>query len=425
MEISGAERIHRYLKNDKQVLLVSDIHTDFRDKTKRNPLYLPEFIEKLISSDPKKTWDIYLEQGVSTTAGLPDAHFLELLYTYSLEDEFDRPEKQEFHYYKKFLKNGGTLLALTKSYFGSKGCFMRQSRCHIPNARFHFIDIRQRSIGDCYLGNAIPFTRFYNELFIYLHRVKDSWNKESIKRVIDEFKEDILGAIEDLLDCKSSRKILKQGAQSIYKKDLLLFFQPYYKKALDILTDVYRVWGENEDKIVELMVTDILQYKNFDVNKIKLVKTIEFLTQKYNKMGTMDLIDEIENYYPDNINAGKSSPPLVGIAFIIYTSMLMNMYTLGRITKTYNKNVVVIAGINHINYAKDFYEKMGWEKDIESKKIANKRVSIPNIIISGNDADTENVSRSILIKKKRKYRKTRLRKSNNLPTKNLRHTKSV
>ena len=353
---------------------------------------------------------------------MPDA-FFRITDTY-FEDEFNASENKN-HYYKKFLKNGGTLLALTKSYFGSKGCFMRRSRCHIPNARFHFIDIRQRSIGDCYLGNAIPFTRFYNELFIYLHRVKDSWNKESIKRVIDEFKEDILGAIEDLLDCKSSRKILKQGAQSIYKKDLLLFFQPYYKKALDILTDVYRVWGENEDKIVELMVTDILQYKNFDVNKIKLVKTIEFLTQKYNKMGTMDLIDEIENYYPDNINAGKSSPPLVGIAFIIYTSMLMNMYTLGRITKTYNKNVVVIAGINHINYAKDFYEKMGWEKDIESKKIANKRVSIPNIIISGNDADTENVSRSILIKKKRKYRKTRLRKSNNLPTKNLRHTKSV
>ena len=39
MEISGAERIQRYLKNDKQVLLVSDIHTDFRDKTKRKPLF--------------------------------------------------------------------------------------------------------------------------------------------------------------------------------------------------------------------------------------------------------------------------------------------------------------------------------------------------------------------------------------------------
>ena len=102
----------------------------------------------------------------------------------------------------------------------------------------------------------------------------------------------------------------------------------------------------------------------------------------------------------------------------------MNMYTLGRITKTYNKNVVVIAGINHINYAKDFYEKMGWEKDIESKKLADKRVLIPNILISGNDADTESVSR-ISILKKRKYRKTRLRKSSSSSTKKRRYTKSV
>ena len=426
MEVSGAERIQRYLKDGKQVLLVSDIHTDFRDKTKRNPLYLPKFIEQLVSLDSKIIWDVYLEQGIATTAGKPDLPFLELLDTYFLEDEFDKPEKQETHYYKKFLKNGGTLLALTKSYFGSKGCFLERNRCHIPNARFHFIDIRQRNIRGCYLGNAIPFTRFYNELFIYLFRVKDSWNKQSIKGVIEDFKNDILGAIEDLLDCKRSQKILKQAAKSIYKRELLLFFQPHYKTALDILTDVYNVWGENEDKIVELMVTDILKAKSFDLNKIKLVKTIRFLTLEYKKLGTMELIDKVESYYPDNINAGKCSPPLIGVAFVIYTSMLMNMYTLGRITKSYNKNVVVIAGINHINYAKDFYEKMGWEKDIESKKLSNKRVSIPNILISGSDADTETISRTqTTILRRRKYRKTKLRKSSDSLTKKRRHTKSI
>ena len=174
------------------------------------------------------------------------------------------------------------------------------------------------------------------------------------------------------------------------------------------------------------MVTDILQSKSFDLKKIKLVKTIRFLTVEYKKRGTMKLIDEIESYYPDNINAGKCSPPLISIAFVIYTSMLMNMYTLGRITKPYNKNVVVIAGINHINYAKDFYEKMGWEKDIESKKLANKRVSIPNILISGSDADTETVLRKQrTILRRRKYRKTKLRKSSDSLTKKRRHTKSV
>ena len=87
----------------------------------------------------------------------------------------------------------------------------------------------------------------------------------------------------------------------------------------------------------------------------------------------------------------------------------------------------MIIGINHINYAKDFYEKMGWEKDIESKKLANKRVSIPNILISGSDADNESVSRTrgTIFKKKHRYRKTKLRNSSSSSTRKRRHTKSV
>jgi len=57
MEISGTERIHRLIHGNKQILLVSDIHTDFRDKSHSKPLYLPEFLDNLIQSDPKKTWE--------------------------------------------------------------------------------------------------------------------------------------------------------------------------------------------------------------------------------------------------------------------------------------------------------------------------------------------------------------------------------
>ena len=409
MEVSGVERIHRFIKDGKQVLLVSDIHTDFRDKTKRNPLYLPEFIDKLISSDPKTTWDVYLEQRVSTTAGKPDLHFLELLDTYFMDDGFTVPEKQELHYYKKFLKSGSTLLALTKAYFGSKGCFLARGRGHIPNGRFHFIDIRQKNIGDCYFASAMPFIKFYKELFIYLYDIKDDWNESSIYKKITEFKDDILGAIEDLLDCKKEPKILKQAAKSIYKKELVVFFKEYYTKSLDILNDVYNVWVKYEDKIVELMVSDISKIRKLNFEKIKIPKTIVFLSKEYKKRGTFQKIDKIANYYPDNINPERTKVPIVEDAFVIYTSMLMNMYALGRITKPYNKNVVVIAGINHINYINDFLKKVGWEKDIESKKVAPKRVLIPNILRSGSDADTESWSEMVL--KKRKLTKTRVRES--------------
>lgn len=423
MEVSGVERIQRFIKNGKQVILVSDIHTDFRDK-KQNPFYLPEFIEDLISRDPKKTWDVYLEQGIATTNGVPDLPFLELLDNYFLEDEFTKPEKQEAYYYKKFLKEGGTLLALTKAYFGSKGCFLRK-RCHIPNGRFHFIDIRQKNIGDCYFSSAMPFTKFYKELLVYLHFIKDDWNKFSIHKKLTELKDDILGAIEDLLDCKKSLKILKQPNKSIYKREIISFFKEYYTSSLDILNDIYDVWATYGSKIVELMASDISKIRNFDIEKIKIPKAIDFLGKEYKKRGTLQKIERIERYYPDNVNPGKPQVPVLGTAIVIYTSMLMNLYIIGRITKSYNKNVVVIAGINHINYLNDFLKNVGWEKDIESKKISPKRVLIPNILISGEEADIETIEIKTLKKKRYRKTKTRISSRNSSNTKKRNYTKRV
>ena len=54
MEISGAERINKLVHYNKQIILISNIHTDFRDKSEKLPLYVPKFIENIISQDPKK-----------------------------------------------------------------------------------------------------------------------------------------------------------------------------------------------------------------------------------------------------------------------------------------------------------------------------------------------------------------------------------
>lgn len=406
MEISGAERIDKLVYYNKQIILVSDIHTDFRDKSKQRPLYVPKFIENIISHDPKKKWNIYLEQGISTQNNIPDLKFLELLNTYFLQDEFDIPEKQEKYYYNKFIKNGSTLLALTKSYFGSKGCFLEKNRCHIPNGNFHFIDIRQKNIGNCYLNRAIPFTRFYNHLFSYLKTIK-IWNKKNINIKLIEFKNELLLAIDDLFNCKKEIKILKQIGKSIYKKELILFFQKTYNSSLNILEDVYNIWKTKGDEIIELMTSDLLKQNELNIKKINFKKTIEFLNNQYKKLGTIDLINLIERKYKDNIFTSKTEAPLVSISFIIYTSTLMNMYILGRITKPYNKNVIVIAGINHINYVKDFLIQMDWDINFESKKITNKRVLIPNIFESGSDSNTELIITKLnFIKKtKKNFRK--------------------
>ena len=52
----------------------------------------------------------------------------------------------------------------------------------------------------------------------------------------------------------------------------------------------------------------------------------------------------------------------------------MDMYTIGRITKNYNKNVIIVAGINHINTYRDFLLKNNWKIEWTSKQISEKSV---------------------------------------------------
>ena len=191
------------------------------------------------------------------------------------------------------------------------------------------------------------------------------------------------------------------------------------------MNDIYDVWATYGSKIVELMASDISKIRNFDIEKIKIPKAIDFLGKEYKKRGTLQKIERIERYYPDNVNPGKPQVPVLGTAIVIYTSMLMNLYIIGRITKSYNKNVVVIAGINHINYLNDFLKNVGWEKDIESKKISPKRVLIPNILISGEEADIETIEIKTLKKKRYRKTKTRISSRNSSNTKKRNYTKRV
>ena len=44
----------------------------------------------------------------------------------------------------------------------------------------------------------------------------------------------------------------------------------------------------------------------------------------------------------------------------VYIVTLMDMYALGRMTKPNNKNMIVLAGMNHVERYRNFFIKQGW-----------------------------------------------------------------
>lgn len=55
----------------------------------------------------------------------------------------------------------------------------------------------------------------------------------------------------------------------------------------------------------------------------------------------------------------------------------MDIYALGRMTKDYNRNIIVIAGMAHINKYREFYLSNGWTSKWKGKNISKKCVTVP------------------------------------------------
>ena len=55
----------------------------------------------------------------------------------------------------------------------------------------------------------------------------------------------------------------------------------------------------------------------------------------------------------------------------------MDMYALGRMTKEYNKNIIVLVGMNHIARYRDFFLQNGWKPEWEANQTLYKCSEVP------------------------------------------------
>ena len=81
MNVTGSDKIEMFSKDGKYLLLIGDYHYDYRkDKCSyfKKSILIPEFIEQVITKNPEKIWDFYLEQGVIKRDGEASAAFLNL-----------------------------------------------------------------------------------------------------------------------------------------------------------------------------------------------------------------------------------------------------------------------------------------------------------------------------------------------------------
>jgi hypothetical protein len=74
MRVSGANKIQLLKKGNKNLLLIGDYHYDYRKYgcssfSLNKTMLVPEFIEKVMTSNPDNTWDFYLEQGIHLIDG--------------------------------------------------------------------------------------------------------------------------------------------------------------------------------------------------------------------------------------------------------------------------------------------------------------------------------------------------------------------
>ena len=359
MNITGSDKIEMLFKDGKFMLLIGDYHFDYRKEGCsyfKETMILPKFIEHVIASNQDKEWDFYLEQGVITTEGKPSAKFLNHLKNSNTEESIKE--------YKKYItkwgwkKNEVSSLGLTNRYFQSIGCFaIDRSKCpdNLKNARYHFIDIRQEYFGDCNFGLVDYHKNFFENLF-------DAFDTNNFERFID----DIIFSYKHLLnECSDTKsKVNDQLTKSKLSTEINEFFKEKLENIRNLMKEALEILEEGREEILRLFREDL---------ENDTLSAGEYIIGKFTDINAFDRFDTIE----ETFKTFRRIDFFWEIMFI-YRLIMMDNYALGRMTKSYNKNIIVLAGMNHISRYRTFFtEYGGWKPVWHSKQINKKCSQVP------------------------------------------------
>lgn len=400
--VTGPIEIVLLEKDDRKYLLIADRHTPWNEggcPPSITSEILPEYISSLFRENPQNQWDFYIEQGVlSVDEKQKDkAKFLNRtdlsLYPSGLASLAEL--------YEQDLQKPGASITLTYDYFRSQGCFfidetspnknLPECNNNFSNVRFHLIDTRQANFGQCKVPTLTKYSRIgrrgkllYSGLFDIV--ITMSWNtRDELTGLLNEYADNYFNQVNAILKCFEERKLLKQREASVMGKGLDEYFLPTIVIIRTVLEAIKEKMAFKRREIVNqvlLIVDKVIPTK--DNYKSLYIKDNDN-TNKYDFLGYQivdELPDTIENdffgkdYRSRLLQQINSSPYLkisngvnmneghyLDITDVLFEceKLIMDMYALGRMTKPYNKNVVVLAGFNHTDVYSNFLTKNGFK----------------------------------------------------------------
>ena len=358
MNITGANKIELLKKGKKQILLIGDYHYHYKKDgcsllSLKKTLLVPEFIEKVIKSDSNKTWDFYFEQGVILFEGQPNYDFLNKMRESPTNSIAAEAKKKYKEYVSLWNKNEISLLGLTNIYFGMIGCIPKTKNC-LENLRLHFIDIRQKYFGNCEIGKVHYHKNFYDNL-------SDAFEDEDF----DTFIDNIIDSYKELLtNCSPDKtKVTNQVFKSEIPDKVMDFFEHKISGIIDLISDILKILEKGRSKIIKLFKEDLVN---------ETVTAGEYILAECKKIDGFNRIEKIDSSF-------KSFRKLDFLweVMMVYIITLMDMYALGRMTRPKNKNMIILAGMNHIERYRKFFTEEGWESEWEAKQLYEKCSEVP------------------------------------------------
>jgi len=384
-------------KNGVRYLMIADRHNAFNMDGCFKTGMLHEYLDSIF--DKGEQWDFYFEQGAyGIQKGDKNKDHAKFLY-----EAKKKPTPQEMsehrEKYRQSIENEADMLEITYNYYRKSGCFYTdRTTCNLTydNVRFHFIDTRQANFGlKCKLPSyteyqdiGVTAKTLYEGLFQMTY--SQSWDSEDeLRDELTQYCTTYFQNVENVLKCLNEPKLKQQLEKSTMKSELDKYFSAPVRLLNIVLSSIL---VKMKPQIGEIVNTIMILLDHFSGNsnareEMSRIIFTQLPTQFGERLFGRELWEHMNAMIQDSsyFRYANSTPLDKEVRLkLIPTQMvfegeklIMDMYALARMTKPYNKNVVLIAGQNHYNNYIHFLEFVGAKVIWNGEQLNEKCVKVP------------------------------------------------
>lgn len=370
-------------KDDRKYLLIADKHTPWNEggcPPSMSTEILPEYLSKLFRENPQNQWDFYLEQDIVV---VDEKQKQKVRFLDKTKRQITPQDLENFaQIYEYGLKNNASSMNLSYDYFRRQGCFFidesspnkNRPECNekYSNVRFHFINTRQANFGECKLPTLTKYIDIgtdgkylYPGLFDVVTKMKWS-TREELEQLLADYIANYFYQVNEALKCLGERKIRQQFEKSAMREEL----ESYFGEAIDTVSMGLNLIISKLEPISSEIVNTVLlvndKIEDEDTLAESIIGNLPIFLE--NKVIGSEILEDVKNKFNKSSYLRSANGVLpqqnvdIELTEILWAAnkLIMDMYAMGRMTKPYNKNVVLLAGLYHYNVYLSFLTKYGF-----------------------------------------------------------------